>query len=245
MSSRVVACMATYPPRYDMALRTMQTFGQKQVDELYLYVNDAGTRRDSPSWLGREPSNATVTLASNANGNLGDVGKFYHLNHVSPDTTVLLIDDDIEYPDGYAGRMACHVSEYDGRYVVGVHGCDIETLCTSYYGDGQTNKKHFAARVPYPRPVHLLGTGTVAFRRALLSGLTLRDFPTQNMADLWLAAYCQKEEIGMVMVEREAGWLSPYPTPDDGIYERYKNDDIAQTFIATSVTWTHNAHIKP
>lgn len=245
MDPKVVACMTTYPPRYDMAFRTMQVFGKKQVDEFYLYVNDAGTKRSAPDWLrkGRAPSNAHVTLGSSASGNLGDVGKFYPLPYLPRDCYVLLLDDDLEYPPDYAERMTEEIDRYEGENVVGVHGCDLpQEDVSSYYREGQINKTHYAEKQSWNRAVHLLGTGTVGFRSSLVD-ITREDFPIQNMVDVFFAEYCQRQGIGMVMIRRESGWIQTHATPDEGIYERYKEDDAAQTFIINRTEWRHHVHI--
>lgn len=232
--------MATYPPRYDMAFRTMQTTG-REVDEFYLYVNDVGAA--PPGWLQRTPRNAHVYLASRERGNLGDVGKFYPLQQLPSSAFVLLMDDDLDYPDNYVGRMIQSSSRYDHEHVVGVHGCDLPNgEVSSYYGQGQINKRHFSQPLHEDRPVHLLGTGTVAFR-ASTAPVGLEAFPLQNMADLFFAEWCQHSGVGMVMVRRPAAWIGEYPTPDGGIYESYRNDDAAQTHIVNRNSWTHYADL--
>lgn len=237
MSFSIVASMATHPVRYNMALRTIQMFAPT-VDRMFVYVNGP-----APPWHRRVPKNVTVVLGANARGNIGDVGKFYFIPVVDRSAIMLTIDDDIDYPDGYAKETAAAVTTYDGKYVVGYHACDLpnETV-DSYYGGGQLNKCHFAQPLDRNRPVHLLGTGTVGFRVDRLRRLTVDDFPVQNMADIWLAAYCQREKIGMVALRRPAGWLRGKRSPDGGIYERHRSDDAAQTYVVNQHTWDHHAY---
>lgn len=238
----VVACMATYPPRYNMAIRAMQHFAP-QVDVLHVYVNDADRRAP---WRMRTPKNVRVHEGRFNRGNLGDVGKFFPLSFVPPDSFVFLIDDDIRYPDDYVKKMIEAVERHERRAVVGVHGCDlpVKRKVRSYYGEGQINKKHFAAPVRHDLAAHLLGTGTVAFHTDTISEIRLETFTLQNMSDLYFAEYCQRQEIGMVIVRRRNGWVRPYPSQKDGIYERQKEHDTAQTHIVNRTQWRKNIHIK-
>lgn len=239
----VVALMTTYPPRYEMAVRAMKKMS-KQVDHLYCYVNGNGRNHEHPDWRKRTPSNVTTLLASEEVGNIGDVGKFYPLKYVSGKAHVLLIDDDIRYPDDYAETMGSWVERFDREHVVGVHACDLpERNVDSYYDEGQLNKVHFAEPLEEPRVVHLLGTGTVAFWSERIH-IRISDFFAQNMSDIYFARYCQRKEIAMIAVPRQRGWIRSYATPDDGIWGRFQGKDKTQTWLINQTQWRHHAHIS-
>lgn len=237
----VIACMATFPPRYEMAKRTARDLA-KQVDELHLYVNNRVT--DDLSWLHHIPPNINPIIGSKTVGRLGDVGKFFPLQYIPRKAHVLLVDDDINYPANYAERMVRKIHLYDKSYVVGVHGCNLPNEnVSSYYRNGQLKKVHFHKSLNHDRPVHLLGTGTAAFYKQRV-GIKLDYFETQNMADIWLARYCQDKNIGMMMVSRDRTWLTANKTPDGGIYRKYKDRDTVQTFLVNEYEWSLNAHTK-
>lgn len=235
-----VGCMTTYPPRYDMAIRSANRFAG-QFDHLFLYANEkeGGSSR---RWEDEVPGNVTVFRGEDEGGNLGDVGKFFPLRYITGQAYVFLLDDDIRYAPDYVEQMSENIDRFDREYVVGVHGYDVKKgeKIESFTEDGQVRKRHFAQPATQYRPVHVLGTGTVAFWSERVK-MSLSDFPVQNMSDLFFARWCQREAVGMMMVPRSAGWLRPYPTPDEGLWGRFKGRDETQTWILNNTEWIHHA----
>lgn len=240
MDDLVIATMATYPPRYNMALAAIQHVAP-QVDRLHVYVNDYHEgRHHPPPWLNRVRSNVRVTVGSEAVGSISDVGKFY-ATHLLPPCFHLTLDDDIQYPTDYVKYLVRGIERYERRYVCGFHGCNINGAADSYYRGGQVGKAHFAQNEPTDRPVHLLGTGVLGYHTEALR-LRASVFKAQHMADIYLALHCQRHKVGMVSLEKPAGWINARATPEPGIYERFKHHDVAQTSaISQQPHWTHYA----
>lgn len=236
---KVIASFATFPPRYNIAVRAMQHLAP-QVDILKVYVNDiVDGKQHRPPWLSRTPKNCEVTLGGDVRGNLGDAGKFY----AAPTQGIhLTCDDDILYPGDYVETIVAGLQRHDGEYVVGFHGCDIAPLpVDSYYRGGQVNKCHFRRALPGDRPVHVLGTGVMAYMPERVR-FPISTFRIQNMADIWCALRCQAEHVGMMCLQHPDGWLEASATPDEGIYHTYRDRDAAQTYLVNAVPqWNHYA----
>lgn len=241
MTPPIFACMATYPPRYGMARRVIRNISP-QVERMYVYVNDEGGT--GPNWT--VPENTVVLHGRNHWGDLGDVGKFFPLRIIDCHSFVLTVDDDLNYPSNYAEKMVEGVEKYNREAVVGLHGCDLPDEETeSYYDEGQRNKINFQEKLERDRPVHLLGTGTAAFYSWVTRHLSMETFPVQNMSDIFFAIYAQEQRVGMIALRRSRAWVTPNPTPDGGIYDRYKGNDPTQTYLINQIPeWNHHVHIQ-
>jgi len=231
----VIASMATFPPRYNLALRVMQHIAP-QVDRMKVYVNDQHEgRRHLPPWMQRTPANCTVYLGSRTRGTLGDVGKFY----AAPTEGIhVTVDDDFFYPDDYVERICCGLNRNSGA-VVGFDGWDVGLKpIGGYYWDGKVNRKHFAPALDTDYPVHMLRTGLMAYRPAQIP-FPLSLFRFQNMTDIWCALRAQERQVPMVVLRHEAGWIKASATPDPGIGRTYQDNDAAQTHLVSQVEWKH------
>lgn len=232
----VEASLATYPPRAEVLRSTVAQLA-KQVDRVHVYANGYADSSPDLAWI-EGYDNVVLHAGNDCAGDLGDVGKFWRSGDAG--TVQLHCDDDIVYPDDYAERMVQAVERTNRKAVVGVHGVLLLKPFWSYFRDRDV--RHFAAHLHRDTGCHLLGTGTIAYPGELLS-VTIDDFPTRNMADIYFARLCQRRKIPMVAVRRRQHWLRPAEgVRGTTIYQRSKEqaakgNDIVSLTLRGEQNW--------
>ena len=132
---------------------------------------------------------------------VGARGKFY-LAHRTPGYH-LTVDDDIDYPYDYVPKLIAGVERYGRKAVVGVHG-KIFTYPESHI------LLNYANEQPQDWPVHMLGTGTIAWHGNLMA------LPWHAMqpgkVDDQVAAYAQDNSVPMIVLAHPGGgWMRDKP----------------------------------
>lgn len=203
--------MATYPPRRK-CLEEVVPHLMSQCTKLFVYLNGY---TEIPDFL--QHPRITPILGDN----IGDIGKFYHLNAVKG--YYFTVDDDIIYPHNYTQRMIKFIDHLGKRCVIGVHGCvlNLKNMWNYYRSRSLT---HYRGRLDRERYVHLIGTGTAAFHTNTIK-LDLSMFQRPNMADVWFALEGQKQRVPFVLIPRPSRWLNDSKTAPQttSIYRKSKN----------------------
>lgn len=195
MSSLITASVASMPERKDGLHEVVQRL-LPQVDRMIVYLNNY---TEIPEFLN---NNNIVVCTSQDHGDLKDAGKFFLADQIHGYHIVL--DDDLIYPLDYVDRMLEKIDGYERKYCMGVHGIRLRPPLHQYY----QNRKicHFCKAMKADRPVHLLGTGTLAYHTDTMQ-MCIEEFKKPNMADIWFALKAQQEEVGLMCVARPGGWL--------------------------------------
>ena len=189
-----------------------------QVDLLRVFLNGYS---GVPDFLRRDG----IEVATSADhGDLGDVGKFFWCR--GSNGYQLTCDDDLFYAPDYVPALVRAIERYHRKAAVGVHGVVLRSQMSSYFKDRKI--VHFGTGLERDRPVHLLGTGTVAFHSSALR-LRREDFEKRNMADVWFALACQRQRVPRVAVARKKGWMRPLKTSGPTIYDTSRKDDSPLT----------------
>ena len=136
---------------------------------------------------------------------LGDIGKFYGADKLG-ECYHFTVDDDILYPQNYTSYMIEKIEQYGRKAVMGAHGALVRYPCANYYKDRTHN--HFKAENKEDRFFNFLGTGTTAFHSSTIQ-ISERDFQIPNMADIFFGIAAHKQEVPMVVVKKQAGWMQP------------------------------------
>jgi len=229
----IVANIATFPERLELFKKTVESI-LHQVDKLNVYLNNFN---EIPDFLNNEKINAV--LSKDAVGDLKDNGKFYFLDKALDNEYYFTIDDDIVYPGDYVSKMIEFLQNYDNKVAIGVHGIifhrDFKSFCrtrTSFY---------FEHALEDDMIVSALGTGTLVFHKNLLNNISLRNFYSPGMADLWFAVFCKEKNVPLLCVQREKQWLKNTNTKDEDHYalwnESLKNDDAQNRIINKYRLW--------
>ena len=149
---------------------------------------------------------------------LGDAGKFIGVDKAPG--LYLCFDDDLYYPEDWGGRMAAGAARYRG--VVSWHGCTVGGREKSYYQQ-RRDVLHCLRSVERDTPVNVAGSGVAAFDVREVQ-ITPGYCEAANMADLWLALYCQERHLPQVVLKHQKGELRHAPTdPTRTIHARYYN----------------------
>lgn len=231
-SGRVVACMATFPPRKEIAAQALASLVD-QVDHLYVYLN----QYDTVPMEFQHPKVSAV-LASEAVGDLRDLGKFYFIDELRDDT-VLLVDDDILYPQDYATTLVGSLRHVAVPAVVGVHGRILREGFADYFTHSRVI--HFQQPLAGDMLVDVLGTGTVAFVPERI-GLTFDMVAAKGMADIDMAIIARSRGVPMVAVAHRGMWMRDLSAvsgnSDNSLYEEFRlqGEELA-TLLKAGAMW--------
>lgn len=242
MACPVIASMAAIPRRED-SLREVVRRLEGQVDHLNICLNGWDS---TPEWLDKPW--ITVRLEDNT---LGDAGKMIWVEDLLSEAYYaerggrllwkfrhgqgayhLLADDDIEYPQIYAQVLAARIESYQRQALLGFHGAVLRGDVGSYYQDRTVH--HMTEDSDFDRPVHVLGTGVMAYHTSTLA-LRVDMFTQTNMADLFVALAAREQGVPMIVLARDADWLRTLEDPEGSIYtEAQRTGDEAHTALIMS-----------
>lgn len=235
----VIAGMATTRDRKEAMWEAIETL-HPQVDLLYVYVND-GTHGEGY----HVTSKVAFMDGPRLFGDMGDAGKFAMATTISVtdrNAYFFAVDDDIKYPNDYTSYLISCLNEYEDNRVVGLHGKIVNDKISTYYRD-KTNMKWLHHKMVQSDniPVHILGTGLLAFnlKRMVLRMEEIMQEP-RNAADIHFAIACQRRAVGMVCVAHDAEYIKLSDKIDhakDTIWGRSRNNDQEHTNLVNSINW--------
>ena len=229
----IVANLATYPARSDRLAVAVRRLAA-QVDRLNVVLNEYGeVPGDAPRDEGIEyilPKEDTK-----------DVGKFYP--EVDRDDLVLLVDDDIRYPDDYVARTV------DSFEALSTRRCLAGYHCSTYRRPGIANLRGFVRFHTSPNRIahfrEFIGfvseverpmlVDQVATSSAIIRGGDMPPYDymrsSQKFVDVRLAKWCHEQGIERVRLPAPANWIANAPSEE--------SDDS----IKASFTQKHHAHV--
>lgn len=200
----VIASMATLPNR-TLSMKQAIASLLPQVDELHVTLNGHA----HPPTQAEELQHPAVRLCR-LEDNIGARAKL-NPAHAPRGAIRLLVDDDIVYPPDYVATLREALERYP-RCLVGVHGALVRWPIKSY-AESLKIVAHFTRKIHEDRYVHVLGTGTMAFRadefnmrpEALVAG--------PNSVDVSVACWARERGLGLVAIRRRDHWLRPIGQP--------------------------------
>jgi hypothetical protein len=211
----IVANLATYPPRAEFLTRVIASIAP-QVDRLNVVLNEYDA---VPASLAGIPNVHAILPDEDTK----DVGKFYP--DISGAEHVLLIDDDVVYPEDYVARTLASFRSLAAPRAVGGYHCSVYTrpsLSLSPSGlrrflrfhlrpsriAGYRRILHFGLDIPEPLLVDQVATNAAILRA--------EDMPpwdymrtSQKFVDVRLARWCFEQGIVPVLLPHEPDWLLP------------------------------------
>jgi len=215
--------MATYQRGFDTVGRSINSlFNQTiPISKLHLHVNGNKRPPNLP-----DDERLVVVLSE---VDIADNGKFKYMG--GHDGYIFTTDDDIDYPHDYVERMIEYVNYFDKKSIVGVHAATLPqgppvTRWSHYKDLRRTNVfgKHSSSLLP----VHILGTGTIAFH----SDIGHPDFDqidSVKMVDLHVAVWATRNGIKLYNVPRKENWLKEFAGNDeDRIWHQSNEDKMLQ-----------------
>jgi len=217
----ISAGMASIPTRLDLLPKVVSSVID-QVDRLYIFLNHYS---EIPLCL---KSGKIEIFRSQDHGNQSARGKFWQCEKISG--YFFTLDDDIFYPHDYVKRMVSQIEVYKRRALLGVYaesfkGKDI----TNFYNSAQKKKYALNAALEKDAPVHIIGTGTLAYHTDAIR-LKLSVFKTIGGVDAWLAIAAQQMKVPMITIARPINWLTtPKRNISDSIFAQRRRFDEAIT----------------
>lgn len=116
--------------------------------------------------------------------------------------------------------------------VLGVHGVLLTEQADGYFSARNRKVHSFIKSLETDALVDVLGTGTMACHSSVLTGLSLEHFKQPGMADLYLASWCQQQQIPMIAIARHAGWLGQLGDPEaDSLWSEFHQADPHQAAL--------------
>jgi len=228
---RVTVSLASIPSR-ESGLKRVVASLLGQVDQLNVYLNNYDS---VPDFL----SHPKIRVErSQEHGDLRDNGKFFFLEEAD-EGYYLTVDDDIAYPANYVSYLIAKLRQYGDRVIAGFHGTIMSPQQERFFDVERRTVLSFKRELLEDSQTHLLGTGTTAWHTTAIK-LTLDDFETQGMADLWLAVRAQQQDVPMMAVARPDGYLAPFSDLEKGsLFEEFVHQDDEQTRIFRAQSpWT-------
>jgi hypothetical protein len=220
----IYVSLASIPSRQGILHKVIDSL-INQVDIVQVYLN--GYPR-IPQCLGHD---RIAVALSQTHGDRGDAGKVFWCDKIRG--YHLLCDDDLEYPGDYASQLINRIERYRRKAIVGVHGVTFPESgkIVSYYKSRKVS--HFARPQRRDNPVHLLGTGCLAYHTDTIK-LKPEDFEIPNMADIWMGLACQRQQVPVVCIARVGDWLKSLPTGPT-IHGDFVGNDQVQTKVMQRV----------
>jgi hypothetical protein len=215
----VIAGMASLPERVECLKDAVNSI-INQVDKLIVGLNNY---KEIPEFLNHPK--IEVHLSDNSRG---DAMKFYKIEAYKGHFYIAL-DDDLIYRKDFVERMLLHPAP-----VTGVHGVIIKHPCNNYYRD----RIVYHGNEPLAEDLEVDVVATCGCKIDLeVVDLSLSDFPTPNMCDIYLANAFKKQGIKPISLKRTQNGFYIYNPKMDGKYTIYQD-------LSNKPTPIHNMVIK-
>lgn len=238
--------IASIPSRHACLERTVGSLVD-QVDGIGIYLDNYDA---IPAWAESYGSKIKFERSQDQARDLGDAGKFFWIDGFKG--YYFTCDDDLIYPHDYVARLIESIEKRKGPVAVGWHGSLVLEPFESYYDSSSRRVFSFGAARPEDTPVHILGTGCLGFHTSHLK-VSLDDFKTPNMADVYFALLAQEQCIPLLVIKHEKGEIAELPSSQvvsinkhssEGIEESRHNTKALQTALVKARRWTLNLSDK-
>jgi hypothetical protein len=221
MSETIIVNVASYN-RIDSLVKSLESIID-QCDIINVSLNSH--EGDIPEILYDDKIN--LILSDNS---LGDAMKFYELD--KSDGYFLTVDDDLIYPPNYVEYMIAKCKEYGNTKVITLHGRNFNVFPIKSYYAKASERYSCLHHVGKNASVQFGGTGVMCFHTDLLK-LPIDYFKYPNMADVWVGKYCYENNIEILCVRHESGYIGYIPQTTT-IYDVESRNDELQTLVANS-----------
>ena len=223
MSEKIIFNVASYK-RTDSLIKSLKSIID-QCDEINVALNDHYDT-ELPEFLYHPKINIFYT-----DNSLGDAFKF--LNLENSDGYFFTIDDDLIYPPTYVSDTIKKCNEYGNKKVITYHGRSFKSFPISSYYRSATERYACLEKVKNDEKVQFGGTGVMCFHTSLMK-VPIEYFKYPNMADVWIGKYCLQNNIDIMCLKHEKGYIKYIPQKIT-IYEVESKNDSLQTSVVNSI----------
>ena len=215
MNERIVVNVASYK-RTESLIRTLESI-INQCDEINVALNDH-YMEEIPDFLHHNKINLFFT-----DNSIGDAFKFLNLEKV--DGYYFSIDDDLIYPPTYVSDTIKRCKEFNNKKVVTYHGRNFPSFPISSYYRSASERYSCLSKVKNDVKVQFGGTGVMCFHTSLIK-IPIDYFKNANMADVWIGKYCIENNIEIICLKHDEGYMKYIPQKSTIYNEASKSDKI-------------------
>jgi len=215
MNERIVVNVASYK-RTESLIRTLESI-INQCDEINVALNDH-YMEEIPDFLHHNKINLFFT-----DNSIGDAFKFLNLEKV--DGYYFSIDDDLIYPPTYVSDTIKRCKEFNNKKVVTYHGRNFPSFPISSYYRSASERYACLNKVKNDVKVQFGGTGVMCFHTSLIK-IPIDYFKNANMADVWIGKYCIENNIEIICLKHDEGYMKYIPQKSTIYNEASKSDKI-------------------
>ena len=220
MNERIVVNVASYK-RTESLIRTLESI-INQCDEINVALNDH-YMEEIPDFLHHNKINLFFT-----DNSIGDAFKFLNLEKV--DGYYFSIDDDLIYPPTYVSDTIKRCKEFNNKKVVTYHGRNFPSFPISSYYRSASERYACLNKVKNDVKVQFGGTGVMCFHTSLIK-IPIDYFKNANMADVWIGKYCIENNIEIICLKHDEGYMKYIPQKSTIYNEASKSDKIQTDLV--------------
>ena len=220
MNERIVVNVASYK-RTESLIRTLESI-INQCDEINVALNDH-YMEEIPDFLHHKKINLFFT-----DNSIGDAFKFLNLEKV--DGYYFSIDDDLIYPPTYVSDTIKRCKEFNNKKVVTYHGRNFSSFPISSYYRSASERYACLTKVKNDVKVQFGGTGVMCFHTSLIK-IPIDYFKNANMADVWIGKYCIENNIEIICLKHDEGYIKYIPQKSTIYNEESKSDKIQTDLV--------------
>lgn len=223
MSEKIIINVASFK-RTESLIKSLQSV-INQCDEINVALNDHYDE-EIPQFLFHPKINLFLT-----DNSLGDAFKF--LNLENSDGYFFTIDDDLIYPKTYVSDTIKKCKEFNNKKVITYHGRSFGSFPIASYYKSANERYACLQRVKQDVKVQFGGTGVMCFHTSLLK-IPINYFELPNMADVWVGKFCIENNIEIICLKHEEGYIKYIPQKTT-IYDEESKSDRKQTEIVNGI----------
>lgn len=220
MSERIIVNVASYK-RTESLIRTLESI-INQCDEINVALNDH-YMEEVPDFLHHKKINLFFT-----DNSIGDAFKYLNLEKV--DGYYFSIDDDLIYPPTYVSDTIKRCKEFNNKKVVTYHGRNFSSFPISSYYRSASERYTCLTKVKNDVKVQFGGTGVMCFHTSLMK-IPIDYFKNANMADVWVGKYCIENNIEIICLKHEEGYIKYIPQKNTIYNEESKSDKVQTNLV--------------
>lgn len=217
MKKQIIIGIASLPERVECLKDTIDSL-YEQVDKIVVGLNNY---EEIPDFLKKDKIESYLL-----DNSLGDAAKFYKVDDYKGHF-YFACDDDLIYSENFIETLINHPSP-----VAGVHGASVIYPCKNYYTDRVVY--HGLHTLDEDREVDVVATCACKIDLEVVN-LSTSDFPTPNMADIYLANVCKHQKIIPVILKRKQNELYSYNAKMSDKYTIYDELSRKPTPIHCSI----------
>lgn len=222
--------MVTIPGRKKNLNKVIDSI-RPHVDILNIYLNYP-EEEEIPDFLDQYWINVVHCCGEKGVGDLGSNGKYFFMDQIN-DGYILIMDDDLIYPKNYSKMLIKCIEKHNRKCVVSFHGGILPTDVDNF--SEQRNKHYFNSMVYEDEFVNIVGTGVSGFHKST-ADITLRDFKTKNIDDLYFAIYCQLNIVPMVVLQHPGLLFYDYDY-SSSLWNSRKKHELQSFLLASKIKW--------